>query len=338
MSQALPQETAATPATQDMAISVISPVFNRKDEVRQALDTVIAAMRAHPSVELILVDNGSTDGTYEMLLERYRGAAQVHQLKDATIAGLRNFGAQRARGRILSFLDSDCLVPEDYFHRIERVMEQHRADATGAMVAVRPDAHWIEDTWDRLNSRRHDGFCHLIGSANFAVRKAVFERIGGFDPKLQTGEDAEICMKLIQGGFKIYQSQTIEAIHLRNTARLKDFYDKQVWYGLGMFGTFSPQSWDKPVLTTLVHLGLNLVGFLGLFLPVRTLSIRLLFFAVCITGMPALAVMYRYLEQGVLLRPLRSLLLYELYFYGRVWALFKIIAGASRPTGHHANE
>ncbi len=310
-------------------MTVVSPVFNRQAEVRQSLDSILKAIRAYGDAELVLVDNGSTDGTYEMLQSEYAPHAQVHQRKGVSIAALRNLGAQQGKGDVLCFLDSDCLVEADYLDRVVAVLNREGAAATGSMVFVLPGVHWIEETWDKLNSRRTDNFVHFLGSGNFAVRREAFEKVGGFEESLVTGEDAEICMKLVAAGYGIFQSQEVRAIHLRNTDRIKDFYDKQVWYGLGMFGSFKVSLLDKPVLMTFAHLLLNVAAVAALFAPLP-LAGRITAVPACALAVPAVSVLYRYKEQRIFYRPLRSLLLYTLFFYGRVWALLRIAVGRGR--------
>src|SRR5208282_5458299 len=94
--------------------SVIVPVFNGKQHLRASLDSILAAMERYGNAELIVIDNGSTDGSYEVLLNEYGTRARVLQIRGITVAAMRNRGTALADGEYLSFIDSDILIGTDY--------------------------------------------------------------------------------------------------------------------------------------------------------------------------------------------------------------------------------
>ena len=306
-------------------ITVVVPVWNSRPYLKACLDSTIAAMRNYGPAELIVIDNGSTDGSYEMLNSDYGLLARIYQIRDATISALRNYGARVGSGEYLSFIDSDCTIPEDYFHRVMAVFSSIATDAAGCMYELPPTPHWIEKTWQELHERPEDGYVNLVNSGNLIVKAAVFEQSGGFDESLVTGEDAEFCQRLITAGFHIYESHDISAVHLGNPKTLVAFFRKQVWQGLGMFGTAKLSWLDKPLLMTLVFLVLSAIGIAELFFASVDLRIRVGTLVLFSTLVPALTVGYRAANRGRLRRPLRSILLYWVYYAGRVYALFLIL-------------
>lgn len=307
--------------------SVVVPVFNGIEHLRTCLESVTAAIGRYQNAELIVVDNGSTDGSYELLLANYAATAQIFQVEDVTIGALRNYGARVASGDYLSFIDSDCVIPQDYFERVASVFASVDAAAVGSMCDLPTPAHWIEKTWHMLHAPVKDGYVNYLNSGNFVVKRAVFERIGGFDETLTTGEDAELGVRLGAAGFKIYESQEIKAIHLRNPKTLRQFVSRQVWHGLGMFGSAKIAWFDKPLLLTFAHLLLTAAGAINLFVSWTGLGWRVVAFAVSLALAPVAAVIYRSIHQRRLQRPLRSILLYWLYLNSRVCALFLIACG-----------
>src|SRR5262245_22494060 len=88
----------------DPIFSVIIPAFNRAKVLRDALDSVF--VQGIPEVQVIVVDDGSTDDTGAVVAAYGRGVEYIHQEKSGP-AGARNTGLKRARGRFISFLDSD---------------------------------------------------------------------------------------------------------------------------------------------------------------------------------------------------------------------------------------
>jgi glycosyltransferase involved in cell wall biosynthesis len=305
-------------------ISFVVPVLNSKSYLAQCLDSVVGAIRHHGAAELIVVDNGSTDGSYEMLLSQYGTVARVERIEEVTISAVRNFGARFATGKYLAFIDSDCVVPNDYVDRVVQTFESVKASATGCMVGLPPSPHWIEKTWQELHEHTTDGYVRFINSANFVVKRDVFEQTAGFDESLITGEDAEYCQRLDGLGFKVYESHSVCIAHLRNPKSLPAFFIKNVWHGLGMFGTFRLSWLDRPVIMTFAFIALTATGVGCLFLVNPNLGLRIGLLVLLSFFVPVVTVVYRSVIRGKLYRPLRATFLYWLYFAARSYALFTI--------------
>src|SRR5438034_161492 len=125
-------------------IDVVIPVYNKFRFLRDAVGSVVAAAETHGSAQVWLVDNGSTDGSYELLTNQYGGRARVIRLMSGTIAAVRNFGAKHGTAPIISFIDCDCLVSADYFERLEAVIAERGAEGTGCTVVLPPNPTWVE--------------------------------------------------------------------------------------------------------------------------------------------------------------------------------------------------
>src|SRR5258708_6640061 len=95
-------------------ISVIIPALNEKVVIHQCLDALSRSRIPKNVFEVIVVDNGSTDGTVEAVGQfRALQSLRVIVLAGVHISALRNRGALEARGEFLAFLDADCLVPQE---------------------------------------------------------------------------------------------------------------------------------------------------------------------------------------------------------------------------------
>jgi hypothetical protein len=312
-----------------LEFSVVIPVYNSIRHLKTCLDAACAALRHHGNGELIVLDNGSTDGSYELLLSDYSREATIRRAPDCTIAGERNEGARLARGRWLSFIDSDCVIPKDYFQRAAATLSAVEADATGSRYALPtiPPPRWIEVTWHRLHDRGRDGYVQYLNAGNFVVSKAAFEAVGGFNEALVTGEDAELGQRLVAAGFRIYESHTVLAEHLGNPKTLRAFFRQQAWHGLGQFGTTRGPSLDRPVAMTALHGLLNVVAVAGLALGPAPPVLRLAL-AVALSALaPLLTVLFRTRGRFMHVQPLRALLLYHLYYDARLWAALLTLLG-----------
>ncbi len=293
--------------------------------LKACLDSVITAMEDQRNAELILLDNGSTDGSYELLLSQFAGTAKVCQIRGVTISALRNHGARVAEGEYLSFVDSDMVVPKDYFSACMDVFASVDTDATGCYYDLPESSNWLEETWDNVNRPPVSTYVPYLCTGNFIIKKAVFEKVGGFNENLATGEDAEVGLRLNACGFKIFASSKVSAVHLGNPKTFGQFFKKHAWHGLGMFGSLKWSWADKPLLATFGHLILTILGALNLFLLPARPGWRITAFLVLSGLAPLATVMYRSVKRGNLYRPLRSILLYYIYLTARVYALFHII-------------
>lgn len=309
--------------------SVIIPVFNSKHCLRACLDSVLAAMASYGNAELIVIDNGSTDGSYEVLLNEYGIHARILRIRGITVGALRNRGAALAEGEFLSFIDSDCIVDPDYFRQALDVLRT-RADATGAKYELPASPHWIEETWYKIHARSHDGFVNYLNAGNFLIRRQTFQAVNGFDETLIATEDSELCQRLNQSGFKVYEAHAVRSIHLGGDKSLRVFFRKTSWRTLGMFGMLK-QSWiSPPLFTTFAHMLLCLGAVLILFIPPSSLAVRMALSISLFNLAPFATVLYRGWQRKRFYAPLRAILLYHVYFLGRFYALYKLIVSPPR--------
>ena len=311
-------------------IDVVVPVFNKLRLLAEAVGSVVAAAEAHGETAVWLVDNGSTDGSYEFLLERFGRRVQVLRLESGTIAAVRNFGAQRGTAPIISFIDCDCLVPSDYFERLETVMKATVADGTGCPVVLPPNPTWVEAVWNRMHDDGGEGIRSWINSANFAVRREMFERIGGFNEACETDEDTEICFRIRRAGGQLVSDRRLEIAHLDNAKTLPAFFRKERWRGLGMFSTVSQGGIDKPTAMMIAHV-LALVSAIAVIaLAPIAMWLRVGLGLALALLVPTVTVMYRRRFSAASFGVVPAIVLYELFYLARINALVRIAARSSQ--------
>jgi glycosyltransferase involved in cell wall biosynthesis len=287
--------------------------------------TVLAAAGNTEGIEVIYVDNGSSDGSYEYLAAM--SGCQVLRREKVSIAALRNHGASVASGEYISFLDADCSVGPQYFDDAIDTIRSSGAAATGYEVQLPPAPHWIEATWHRLHAGDSDRNVEWINSANFFISRDIFRRVGGFREDLRTGEDAEIGQRLIRAGYRLWAARRLAVTHLGNPRSLRDFHRQKVWHGLGMFGTVNRDEIDKPTAMMIVHLAASIAGLLVLIggpfsWPVRGVLAVLLQLLV-----PSLTVAYRASRGGQVTDVPRAVLLYWIYYWARLEAFLLVLTG-----------
>ena len=188
----------------DPTVSVVIPCYNAAPFVRDAVAT--ASSQTHRPIEVICVDDGSTDGTLDVLrsLEReHQGWIRVFSQPNGGPSAARNRGLSAARGDWIQFLDSDDLLqPTKLAHQIALLLTGGRT--AGLVVAsyqrVRVDSGESsvqaldDDPWSGLLTARLG-----ITSANLWRRRDVVE-IGGWNEQMRTSEDPELVFRLLRSG------------------------------------------------------------------------------------------------------------------------------------------
>lgn len=171
-------------------------------------------MEAGGDCELIVVDNGSTDATHEVL-ECFAASAVlpvriVHEAH-AGLSNARNAGWRTAGGDIVAFTDDDCYPAADYLAALRDCFAQPDLGYVGARVLLYDRDDYpitIQPLNERVDIPAHSYVKPgLIHGANMAFRRAVLERIGGFDPALGAGtpclsaEDTDALCRASAAGF-----------------------------------------------------------------------------------------------------------------------------------------
>jgi glycosyltransferase involved in cell wall biosynthesis len=311
----------------EVRFSVVIPVLNARGYLHSCLDSLLKAAARHSRVDVVIVDNGSTDGSYELLISEYAHTAMILQLKNANVGKIRNFGAAATSSQYLTFIDADCVVNEDYFLEAETVLKNVDCAATGCTYQLPGESQWIEETWHKLHDRQEDGYVPYINAGNLIIRREIFEAVGGFDDELISGEDAHLGQKLLSSGYRLYETKRVAAVHLGNPKSMSQFLRREIWHGLGALGTFTASKFDKPLWMTLLHAVLVGTGTIGFAVLPVSWPVRIATLALCCLISPTLAVAYRIRQRRVVYRPLRSILLYFLYFSGRACALLLLAGG-----------
>jgi glycosyltransferase involved in cell wall biosynthesis len=308
--------------------SVVVPVLNSKRHLRGCLDSILTAIERYGNAELIVLDNGSVDGSYEILLNAYGDKARIQQICGVPVGALRNRGAALATGEFVTFIDSDCTIIPDYFEKAVQVLQFTGADATGSEYGLDDSCHWIEKTWYLIHTPKSDGPVKFITSGNLVVRRAAFLSINGFDENMISCEDMDLGTRLNQAGFKVYQAHSVRALHVGGDKSLRVFFLKNVWRSMGMLGMLRHSWLFKPVLTLCAYLLLCAAGVAFLVASHSPLVIRIAIFILLVNVAPGFAVLYRGLQIKRFYAPLRSILLYHLYFAAQIFAIWKALTSA----------
>jgi cellulose synthase/poly-beta-1,6-N-acetylglucosamine synthase-like glycosyltransferase len=234
-------------------------------------------------------------------------------------------GAASEPSDYVSFVDSDCLVAADYLANAVAVFAEVDAAMVGSMYDMPADVHWVEATWMRLNCPPREGYASLLPGGNMVLRRRAFDAVGGFSELFITGEDADLCERIAKDGGRIFETKRVSLVHLRNMNSISGFFKKQVWHSLGMLGARHEFRWDRVSVMSIVHLVFSIAALSWLTVGAGALYSRALEAALLILVVPLATVTYRVVVRGGSFIPMKSLLLYAVYFYARIWGLCRIL-------------
>jgi cellulose synthase/poly-beta-1,6-N-acetylglucosamine synthase-like glycosyltransferase len=184
--------------------SVIIPAYNAAHTLGACLAALAGQTVPAGTYEVLVVDDGSTDGT--AAVARRRGVT-VLQLEHAGAAAARNAGARRARGEVLLFTDADCEpLPDWIAQMVAPLADPHVAGVKGAyrtrqssLVARFAQAEY-EEKYRRLAGQDQIDFVDTYAAA---YRRDLFLAHGGFDPHFVLDEDQEFSFRLAQAGHRL---------------------------------------------------------------------------------------------------------------------------------------
>lgn len=182
-----------------MSVSVIIPTFNRRALVREAVASV--CVQHDTEFEIVVVDDGSTDDTGAALENEFGARLRIIRTANRGVAAARNLGVASSRGELIAFLDSDDLWLPDKLRTQVRFFREHpEAEICQTEeiwirngVRVNPCAHHRKPSGDIFapSLRR----C-LVSPSAVMLRRALFERAGGFDEALPVCEDYDLWLRI----------------------------------------------------------------------------------------------------------------------------------------------
>ena len=210
------------------SMHIILPAYNEAENIARCLETIQIAV-GDREIPITVVDNQSTDDTVE--IARANGAEVLTFEDKLTIAELRNQGAAHSSAEFILFIDSDMQVPADWITQFERVQSETQADVLGFVVEVPETAPWFARIWAmRTNARRETlQEIDFLPGHNIAVRRELFEHVGGFSTDLRTSEDKDLVMRLKTAGARVYSAPPIGIIHWGYEKTFGEWTRKEFW-------------------------------------------------------------------------------------------------------------
>ena len=216
-------------------ISIVVAIFNRKDELFELLNSLIA--QTDKDFEVIIVDDGSFVDLLPTV-ETFKEMLNIQYFKKANSGpGLsRNYGANRAKNDWLVFVDSDVIVEKDYIENIKKNLEKTDCAAFGGADKAHKGFNLLQKaisysmtsvfTTGGIRGSKKAVTRFQPRSFNMGVNKEIFLKIGGFS-EMRIGEDPDLSMTIWENVYQTAFFDDIGVYHKRRTDLGK--FSKQVY-------------------------------------------------------------------------------------------------------------
>ena len=233
-------ELATSPAVQPL-VSIVMLAWNRKDDVEIGLREMKKI--TYPNVEFIVVDNGSVDGTAQMLYEQFPEVNVARLHKNTGMTGY-NVGLATARGKYVIMLDDDSHLASDAISKMVKAWESEENAGVGAMAfrVLNPNSgSLVTHLWEERLGPVEPGREREITSfaaCGAAVRRDVLDQVGYFDDDffLYATED-DLAIRIWDGGHKIVYEPRCVSYHresrtIRNWKRYGSGFRNATWFNI----------------------------------------------------------------------------------------------------------
>jgi len=209
-------------------VSIVIPTHNRKDKLIRLIDSILQSYYPKDKLEIIVVDDASTDGTYEEITERYKNLLDKRILKiirtdkEILVAKARNLGIKNSKGEYIFLIDDDNIVDEDTIGLLVKFMKEHPEVGVVAPLMLyydEPNKVWCAGvkrnyitsvtTFLYRDKKINEIKEEIVESEDFPnsfmVRREIFEKVGLFDDKNFPihYEEADFCVRVRKAGYRV---------------------------------------------------------------------------------------------------------------------------------------
>ena len=208
-------------------VSFIIPCYNSQETLASCVEHLRAQDYPKDKIEIIVIDNGSEDDSLNIARSR---ADRVDIAPEASIARLRNLGAELSSGESLIFVDSDCLLHQQWLSNSIPFMRDPSVGMFGSKTQLLPEnSTWVARAWTvHLDRSDLDPDPRWIPTRAVGVSRSAFLEAGGFNEDSVACEDVELGHKISQK-YRIVCSSGLKGVHLREPSTLWALFSKELW-------------------------------------------------------------------------------------------------------------
>jgi glycosyltransferase involved in cell wall biosynthesis len=192
--------------------SIIVPVFNGQNVIRDCIDSLLKLNFSGTEREIIIVDNGSSDRTPEILAE-YGELIHCYQEQHRGASAARNHGIDKSRGKWIAFTDADCVVDTEWLLNIAPHISNPSVGIVGGKILAKRPANKIELFGERIHDNQkaiNEFFPPYVALGNWASPRQLLIEMGGFDTSLLRGQDLDLSYRIGAKGYSlVYEPKSV---------------------------------------------------------------------------------------------------------------------------------
>lgn len=213
-------------------VSVIVPVYNAERTIAECIDSLLGLSYPKENVELVLINNASTDRTADVL-NHYRGKIEILYEEKRGPSATRNKGLLNARGNVVAFTDSDCMVDKDWLQQIVFPLQDDSIGIVGGKILSKRPCNKIEEFGEEIHD--HDKAINECKppyaiTMNWSSRLSVLKEVNLFDESFIRCEDVDLSYRIFQAGYKfVYKPEAI--VYHRNEKTLSGLFKEGYLHG-----------------------------------------------------------------------------------------------------------
>ncbi|WP_189419858.1 glycosyltransferase [Cellvibrio zantedeschiae] len=231
----------------EILVSIVIPAYNEEKYIGMCLQSLSELEFDKDKLEIIVVDNGSTDRTLEIARSYTSNVIIKEKVK---VGAVRNYGVSHAKGKYIVFLDSDCVVDKQWLSRGINKLQKDSKLVLGGQYLMRESPSWLEKYWVLTNSVEKIYQTTLVGGCIFIENK-TFESVAGFNENLNSGEDSDLTYRLIQADFTVNIDPSLSVIHMGYPSEILPFIKRQIWHSSDYITSLKKSLKDKIFILTL---------------------------------------------------------------------------------------
>lgn len=214
------------------SVSVIIPAYNAEKTIENCLNAVLKQKYPRNKYEVIVVNDGSTDRTKEIVS---KFPVRLINQKNAGPAKARNRGVRNAKANIVVFIDSDCVPGSTCLKNlVASLSDLEIVGVSGTYRTKNKDSFMARFTGyeieQRHNKMKEKSMIDFIGTFNCAYRRNIFLQFGGFNTKFRTssGEDPDLSYRISKRGYKLVFQPSAYVYHFHPNS-LKKYLRQKFW-------------------------------------------------------------------------------------------------------------
>lgn len=206
-----------------MKFSVVIPLYNKCDHIQETVESALT--QKFKDYEVVIVDDGSTDGSLDIVKKIHSDKVRIFQQPNQGVAVARNTGIEKANGEYIAFLDADDVWHPDYLETINELVESYpqsdifvtayevlmKNGKINMSTRMQPEKGCLESYWLTL-TEKYD----FVWTSATVIRRTALQKAGMFKPGEKIGQDLDMWARVARSNSRVAYSSKVCVTYTRN--------------------------------------------------------------------------------------------------------------------------